>query len=372
MARKLPRLERVLDAPALFSIAYGEIASSIYFALGVIALYALGFTPARAARRRRLLRDRRALVRRGHDVDPRDRRRRDLRPEGVQRPRRLRHRLGALPRLRDRDRAVDAVRPALPRRRVRARRRCARARGTRRRGARDRGDRGVPARCAAPACTAPWSRSPSSTSRTQVLLVGLGFALDLLAGRARGRARSSASRRRGTRSPSRCRSRSSPTPASRRSRTSPRRRGGRAARCRGASSPRSGSTVAIYTCDRRSSRSPPSRPRATRTRSAATGCARRSWGSWRCSTAELPSVLGDVLRVYVGLTGVLILLDGGDDLDLRLRPARVLARRARPAAARRSGACTGARSSRRRRSSRPAPCRRSRSSRSTCCATTRW
>jgi basic amino acid/polyamine antiporter, APA family len=46
VARKLPRLERVLDAPALFSIAYGEIASSIYFALGIIALHALGFTPA--------------------------------------------------------------------------------------------------------------------------------------------------------------------------------------------------------------------------------------------------------------------------------------------------------------------------------------
>src|SRR5438105_1735270 len=45
MARKLPRLERVLDAPALFSIAYGEIASSIYFALGIIAFYALGLTP---------------------------------------------------------------------------------------------------------------------------------------------------------------------------------------------------------------------------------------------------------------------------------------------------------------------------------------
>ena len=43
MARKLPRLQRVLDAPALFSIAYGEIASSIYFALGIIALHALGF-----------------------------------------------------------------------------------------------------------------------------------------------------------------------------------------------------------------------------------------------------------------------------------------------------------------------------------------
>src|SRR4051812_9006042 len=46
MARKLPRLQRVLDAPALFSIAYGEIASSIYYALGIIAFHALGFTPA--------------------------------------------------------------------------------------------------------------------------------------------------------------------------------------------------------------------------------------------------------------------------------------------------------------------------------------
>jgi APA family basic amino acid/polyamine antiporter len=46
VARKLPRLQRVLDAPALFSIAYGEIASSIYFALGIVALHALGFTPA--------------------------------------------------------------------------------------------------------------------------------------------------------------------------------------------------------------------------------------------------------------------------------------------------------------------------------------
>src|SRR5437763_12180900 len=45
MARKLPRLQRVLDAPALFSVAYGEVASSIYFALGIIALHALGFTP---------------------------------------------------------------------------------------------------------------------------------------------------------------------------------------------------------------------------------------------------------------------------------------------------------------------------------------
>ena len=45
MARKLPHLQRVLDAPALASVAYGEIASSIYFALGIIALHALGFAP---------------------------------------------------------------------------------------------------------------------------------------------------------------------------------------------------------------------------------------------------------------------------------------------------------------------------------------
>src|SRR5579859_974838 len=45
MARKLPKLQRALDAPALASVAYGEIASSIYFALGIIALHALGFTP---------------------------------------------------------------------------------------------------------------------------------------------------------------------------------------------------------------------------------------------------------------------------------------------------------------------------------------
>src|ERR1043165_9291878 len=46
MARKLPGLQRVLDAPALGSIAYGEVASSLYIALGIVALHALGLTPA--------------------------------------------------------------------------------------------------------------------------------------------------------------------------------------------------------------------------------------------------------------------------------------------------------------------------------------
>ena len=45
MARKLRGFERVLDAPALFAVAYSEIGSSIYFALGIVAASALGITP---------------------------------------------------------------------------------------------------------------------------------------------------------------------------------------------------------------------------------------------------------------------------------------------------------------------------------------
>src|SRR4030095_8855131 len=45
MARKLPRLQRRLVTADLFGVAYGEIASSIYFALGIIAGHALGLTP---------------------------------------------------------------------------------------------------------------------------------------------------------------------------------------------------------------------------------------------------------------------------------------------------------------------------------------
>jgi APA family basic amino acid/polyamine antiporter len=45
VARRLPGLKRELDARALFSVAYGEIASSIYFALGVLVANAAGFTP---------------------------------------------------------------------------------------------------------------------------------------------------------------------------------------------------------------------------------------------------------------------------------------------------------------------------------------
>ena len=45
MARKLPVLKRVVGEDALFAAIYGTISSSLYFALGIVALYALGLTP---------------------------------------------------------------------------------------------------------------------------------------------------------------------------------------------------------------------------------------------------------------------------------------------------------------------------------------
>jgi len=43
--RQQQGLERVLGTPALFSTAYGNVGSSIYYALGVTAVFALGLTP---------------------------------------------------------------------------------------------------------------------------------------------------------------------------------------------------------------------------------------------------------------------------------------------------------------------------------------
>src|SRR4029079_17485987 len=43
--RRLEGLERVLGVNALFSTAYGNVGSSIYYALGLVASLALGLTP---------------------------------------------------------------------------------------------------------------------------------------------------------------------------------------------------------------------------------------------------------------------------------------------------------------------------------------
>src|SRR3989449_7484851 len=48
MAERIPReqsLRRVYGVGALFSAAYGNVGSSIYYALGVTAAFALGLTP---------------------------------------------------------------------------------------------------------------------------------------------------------------------------------------------------------------------------------------------------------------------------------------------------------------------------------------
>jgi APA family basic amino acid/polyamine antiporter len=45
MPRRLPGLVRGLTPESLASVAFGEVGSSIYFALGIVALFALGLTP---------------------------------------------------------------------------------------------------------------------------------------------------------------------------------------------------------------------------------------------------------------------------------------------------------------------------------------
>ncbi|MBI2830455.1 MAG: APC family permease [Chloroflexi bacterium] len=40
-----PRLQKVLGIPGLFATAYGDVGSSIFYSLGIVALYALGLTP---------------------------------------------------------------------------------------------------------------------------------------------------------------------------------------------------------------------------------------------------------------------------------------------------------------------------------------
>src|ERR687893_921351 len=48
LAERMPReaaLRRVHGTGALFSAAYGNVGSSIYYALGVVAVFALGLTP---------------------------------------------------------------------------------------------------------------------------------------------------------------------------------------------------------------------------------------------------------------------------------------------------------------------------------------
>ena len=307
MARKLSGFQRVLDAPALFSVAYGEIASSIYFALGIVAAHALGFTPVvllgagifflivslsyaegtaampetggAATFVRRAFNDVLGFLT-GWALFL------DYLIVIALSTLFLPHYLG------DGARHRRAARVAVGHRR---RRRVILAIAA--------------VRLVAP-LAAPHGRdssSPGSTSRRSSCSSSSGSRCSSRRTRSR-RASTSARRRPGTTSRSRCRSRCSPTRASRPSPTSPRRRASRAGRCRAASSRAIGLVVVLTVADRRRRARRRSRSRTARPRSATSGCRRRSSGSSTRSAATLPAWLGDALRVYVGLTGALVLL----------------------------------------------------------------
>ena len=75
MARKLPGLQRMLGPETIAAIVYGEISSSLYFALGMVALWALGLTPFVLSTRASCSRWRRARTPRARTTVERARRR---------------------------------------------------------------------------------------------------------------------------------------------------------------------------------------------------------------------------------------------------------------------------------------------------------
>ena len=141
-----------------------------------------------------------------------------------------------------------------------------------------------------------------------------------------------ASRRAGTDSPSRCRWRCSPTRASRRSPTSPRRRASPGRRCRAAcssASARRGARRRFAGRDRRVPRVP---GRRCARRRLAAGAARRD--RRRRSRGTCRGFLVDCLRVLIGLSGRGDPARGRDHVDLGHRAGRLLARPPPDAAAR--------------------------------------
>ena len=154
MARKVRGFERVLDAPALFAIAYGEIGSSIYVALGIVAASALGLTPVVLAFTGIVFGLVALSYAEGTAAIPETGGAETFTRRAFNDLVGIRHRLGALPRLPDRHRALRAVRAALRRRRARGGEPEGLALGHRRRRLRDRAHRRVPPRAALAAAPA--------------------------------------------------------------------------------------------------------------------------------------------------------------------------------------------------------------------------
>ena len=112
--RQQQGLERVLGTPALFSTAYGNVGSSIYYALGVTAGDRARADAARLPDQRAHLRGDGRDLRRGNRSLPGGRRLGELRPACLQRARLVRGRLGADAQLHHHGRHLGVLRPALP------------------------------------------------------------------------------------------------------------------------------------------------------------------------------------------------------------------------------------------------------------------
>ena len=113
MARKLRGFERVLDAPSLFAVAYGEIASSLYIALGIVAAAALGLTPLVLLLTGALFFVVSLSYAEGTAAIPETGGAATFVRRAFERPRGIPDRLGALPRLPHRHGTLGALRPAL-------------------------------------------------------------------------------------------------------------------------------------------------------------------------------------------------------------------------------------------------------------------
>ncbi len=117
MAERHPReaaLRRVHGTGALFSAAYGNVGSSIYYALGVVALFALGLTPVTFMIAGLIFAFTAATLHRGDGDVPGGGRVLELRASRVQRGSQLLRGVGADAQLHHHRRDLGVLRAALP------------------------------------------------------------------------------------------------------------------------------------------------------------------------------------------------------------------------------------------------------------------
>ena len=114
--RRLEGLQRVLGVNALFSTAYGNVGSSIYYALGLVASFALGLTPIVFVLTGVIFYLTAATYAEATAMYPGGGRLIELRAARVQRVLVVLRRVGPDAQLHDHDRDLGVLRAALPRR----------------------------------------------------------------------------------------------------------------------------------------------------------------------------------------------------------------------------------------------------------------